>query len=94
MSPESFEVGTTLEIPKGNLLKTNRSGFISPSNIGQAVAQFLDQFFDELDLQEFFSLFYWYRIFVENLIVNRPMIGTTVEKVVGDNYVYIFLEVN
>jgi hypothetical protein len=30
----------------------------SPKN-RQAVAQFLDQFYDEFDLEEFFALFYW-----------------------------------
>jgi len=45
----------------------------SPNN-RQAVAQFLEQYYDEVDLEEFFSLFYW------------PAIGNTVEKVIGDNY--------
>ncbi len=39
----------------------------------QAVAQFLEQYYDEVDLEEFFTLFFW------------PAIGNTVEEVIGNN---------
>ncbi len=47
----------------------------APNN-KQAVAQFLEQYYDEFDLEEFFLLLF------------PQAIGNTVDKIVGDNYWY------